>query len=175
MGTEHIISAACNRFRYLGASYVDTEFVQAMFTEPADQSVWWYHHFLLSWGEEGANSSDGKERYEKILRDEESTLAELIEVEERCKVGRWILQYPNWTRGSRVFSESRVLVTSVRHDSTRSSRRFGGQEGLARLGGVEGLNWPVGVKVCNFLTVLQYSSCISSLQGVKYLLFDESR
>lgn len=58
---------------------------QAMFTEPADQSVWWYHHFLLTWAEEGAASSD-MERYETFLRAEAGTLEELIEVEGRCKV-----------------------------------------------------------------------------------------
>lgn len=59
-----------------------------MFTEPADQSVWWYHHFLLTWAEEGVAASGGKtvERYENILRAEASTLGELIEVEGRCKV-----------------------------------------------------------------------------------------
>ena len=58
---------------------------QAMFTEPADQSVWWYHHFLLTWAEEGAASCD-MERYENFLRAEAGTLEELIEVEGRCKV-----------------------------------------------------------------------------------------
>lgn len=59
-----------------------------MFTEPADQSVWWYHHFLLTWAEEGIAASGGVtvERYEKILRAEASTLEELVEVEGRCKV-----------------------------------------------------------------------------------------
>ncbi len=56
-----------------------------MFTEPADQSVWWYHHFLLTWAEDGAEICD-MERYENFLRAEASTLGELIEVEGRCKV-----------------------------------------------------------------------------------------
>lgn len=56
-----------------------------MFTEPADQSVWWYHHFLLTWAEEGAASCDA-ERYQQFLRAEAATLGELIEVEGRCKV-----------------------------------------------------------------------------------------
>jgi len=56
-----------------------------MFTEPADQSVWWYHHFLLTWAEEGTESCD-MERYENFLRAEAATLGELIEVEGRCKV-----------------------------------------------------------------------------------------
>ncbi|CAM9460706.1 unnamed protein product [Ascophyllum nodosum] len=56
----------------------------AMFTEPADQSVWWYHQFLLTWAGEGATGRD-TERYEDILRTEASTLKELIEVEGRCK------------------------------------------------------------------------------------------
>lgn len=58
---------------------------QAMFTEPADQSVWWYHHFLLTWAEEDAASSD-MDRYENFLRAEAATLEELIDVEGRCKV-----------------------------------------------------------------------------------------
>ncbi|CAM9240482.1 unnamed protein product [Ectocarpus fasciculatus] len=56
----------------------------AMFTEPADQSVWWYHHFLLTWADDGADSCDS-ERYENVLRAEAATLGELIEVEGRCK------------------------------------------------------------------------------------------
>lgn len=62
---------------------------QAMFTEPADQSVWWYHHFLLTWAEEGATSADA-ESYENVLRAEAATLEELIEVEGRCKVRRYL-------------------------------------------------------------------------------------
>lgn len=58
-----------------------------MFTEPADQSVWWYHHFLLTWADEGAASSYDMGRYENFLRAEAATLEELIEVEGRCKVG----------------------------------------------------------------------------------------
>lgn len=56
-----------------------------MFTEPADQSVWWYHQFLLTWAEEGTTDHDAK-RYESILRTESSMLNDLIEIEERCKV-----------------------------------------------------------------------------------------
>ncbi|CAN0108852.1 unnamed protein product, partial [Ectocarpus sp. 13 AM-2016] len=59
---------------------------QAMFTEPADQSVWWYHHFLLTWADDGADSCCDSERYENVLRAEAATLGELIEVEGRCKV-----------------------------------------------------------------------------------------
>ncbi|CAM9358206.1 unnamed protein product [Choristocarpus tenellus] len=74
---------------------------QAMFTEPADQSVWWYHHFLLSWAarvEEGCvpeadTATDGEvvngvtlaKRYSGVLQSEASILRELIEVEGRCK------------------------------------------------------------------------------------------
>lgn len=56
-----------------------------MFTEPADQSVWWYHHFLLTWARGGERRSDA-ERYRSILRAEMDMLRELIEVEGRCKV-----------------------------------------------------------------------------------------
>lgn len=80
-----------------------------MFTEPADQSVWWYHHFLLTWAEEGAVSSDS-ERYQNILRAEAATLEELIEVEGRCKVcaacRRWSCNYgrrKRWGGGRDVF------------------------------------------------------------------------
>ncbi|CAM9597079.1 unnamed protein product [Discosporangium mesarthrocarpum] len=71
---------------------------QAMFTEPADQSVWWYHHFLLSWarkdGKDGMESfsmgntgaSEDVDHYHSVLRSEVSVLQELIEVEGRCKV-----------------------------------------------------------------------------------------
>ncbi|CAM9297573.1 unnamed protein product [Ectocarpus sp. 8 AP-2014] len=57
----------------------------AMFTEPADQSVWWYHHFLLTWADDGTDSCSDSERYENVLRAEAATLGELIEVEGRCK------------------------------------------------------------------------------------------
>ncbi|CAN0555889.1 unnamed protein product, partial [Ectocarpus sp. 8 AP-2014] len=56
-----------------------------MFTEPADQSVWWYHHFLLTWADDGTDSCSDSERYENVLRAEAATLGELIEVEGRCK------------------------------------------------------------------------------------------
>lgn len=64
---------------------------QAMFTEPADQSVWWYHHFLLTWADDDADSCCDSERYENVLRAEAATLGELIEVEGRCKVGVCLL------------------------------------------------------------------------------------
>lgn len=67
------------------AGFLSCRIEQAMFTEPADQSVWWYHHFLLTWAEEGAASCD-MDRYENLLRAEAVTLEELIEVEDRCKV-----------------------------------------------------------------------------------------
>lgn len=55
-----------------------------MFTEPADQSVWWYYHFLLTWAE---GAGDGREDiYANVLRDERYTLRDLVEVEGRCKV-----------------------------------------------------------------------------------------
>lgn len=56
-----------------------------MFTEPADQSVWWYHHFLLTWAEEGSVKGE-VEHYEEVLRSERDILRELIELEGRCKV-----------------------------------------------------------------------------------------
>ena len=69
-----------------------------MFTEPADQSVWWYHHFLLTWAEEStegtATVNYDAERYAEILRAEASTLEELIEVEGRCKVSQRSHAFP---------------------------------------------------------------------------------
>lgn len=61
-----------------------------MFTEPADQSVWWYHHFLLTWAEGGIDD-ESDERFVDILRAERSTLVELIDIEGRCKVIRFHL------------------------------------------------------------------------------------
>lgn len=58
-----------------------------MFTEPADQSVWWYHHFLLTWAGDTKDMED-LERYTDVLRAEMDILRELIEVEGRCKVRR---------------------------------------------------------------------------------------
>lgn len=56
-----------------------------MFTEPADQSVWWYHHFLLTWAEGGIDDYSA-ERFVDVLRAERSTLVDLIDIEGRCKV-----------------------------------------------------------------------------------------
>lgn len=71
----------CDRWHLLQRELDITH--DAMFTEPADQSVWWYYHFLLTWAE---GAGDGREDiYANVLRDERYTLRDLVEVEGRCK------------------------------------------------------------------------------------------
>lgn len=80
-----------------------------MFTEPADQSVWWYHHFLLTWAEDGAGN-DTADRFENVLRSERDTLTQLVEVEGRCKVCRGRGVGRNDWRRRTTFSEWRSGV-----------------------------------------------------------------
>jgi hypothetical protein len=43
---------------------------QAFYTEPDDQSAWWYHRFLIHWAGESLSDDTDTEHYTQLLRDE---------------------------------------------------------------------------------------------------------
>eukprot|EP01038_Epipyxis_sp_PR26KG_P010803 gene10803-14502_t len=71
-------------------SIIPSEFAiieNAVFTEPDDQSVWWYHQFLLTWvlGEVHNNSTDFILWFTELLKNQLDTIKSLIELENNCK------------------------------------------------------------------------------------------
>ena len=81
--------------KILGLAREELELLQqAVFTEPDDQTAWWYHRFIvasfmeplpeLSWEE----SVEDVEPYMELLQEEADNMRELIEAEDRqCKWG----------------------------------------------------------------------------------------
>lgn len=69
----------------------ELELVQnAIFTEPDDQTAWWYHRFIISWAyPKSSNDSShvmSVDIYDEILKEECESLRELIETENgKCK------------------------------------------------------------------------------------------
>ncbi len=67
----------------------------AIFTEPDDQTSWWYFRFILSWSNpinDVATNHDTEQysmdEYKQIIHDEWSSIQELVDAEERqCKWG----------------------------------------------------------------------------------------
>lgn len=63
----------------------------AIFTEPDDQTCWWYHRFVISWAEPpkaGLCVTIVRESYLELLEEEAESLRELNDAEEnRCKWG----------------------------------------------------------------------------------------
>lgn len=65
--------------------------VQAAFTEPDDQSAWWYHRFLLAWAVRSLMDEEGKSALVEVLEGELEQLQELIDMEPNCKWARLTL------------------------------------------------------------------------------------
>ena len=58
----------------------------AIFTEPDDQTAWWYHRFIISWAYPKNNEENKLIEYEQLLEEESETLHELSETENgQCK------------------------------------------------------------------------------------------
>ena len=57
--------------------------LNAIFTEPDDQTPWWYHRFIVSWAKPSSNDLDAEmvEEYEGLLVEMADSLRELLEVE----------------------------------------------------------------------------------------------
>eukprot|EP00956_Cyclotella_meneghiniana_P023756 scaffold46837_cov63-Cyclotella_meneghiniana.AAC.2 len=68
--------------------------LNAVFTEPDDQTPWWYHRFIVSWARPPAELKDQLgdnymhlvEKYESLLLDMADSLRELLEVEKENDV-----------------------------------------------------------------------------------------
>jgi len=56
--------------------------LNAIFTEPDDQTPWWYHRFIVSWAKPSDDLEDGMfEEYESLLYEMADSLRDLLEVE----------------------------------------------------------------------------------------------
>ncbi|CAM9500504.1 unnamed protein product [Chrysoparadoxa australica] len=60
---------------------------QAVFTEPDDQSAWWYHRFVVHYASSipEAEGADAQSTYGALLEAEVQCVRELLEVEPACK------------------------------------------------------------------------------------------
>eukprot|EP00586_Coscinodiscus_wailesii_P013198 CAMPEP_0172506616 /NCGR_PEP_ID=MMETSP1066-20121228/196632_1 /TAXON_ID=671091 /ORGANISM="Coscinodiscus wailesii, Strain CCMP2513" /LENGTH=285 /DNA_ID=CAMNT_0013283713 /DNA_START=647 /DNA_END=1504 /DNA_ORIENTATION=+ len=97
-------SSPTNKYAYgdvLALAKSELEIIQnAIFTEPDDQTSWWYHHFIIHWADprrhslaESSSSNDcgnapWDDEYLAFLEEDASTVRELIDMEDgRCKWG----------------------------------------------------------------------------------------
>ena len=63
--------------------------LNAVFTEPDDQTPWWYHRFLLSWAQPLAELEDGDELVEEyvgLLFEMADSLRDLLEIEKESEM-----------------------------------------------------------------------------------------
>lgn len=109
-------------------SFVESEFrivENAVFTEPDDQSAWWYYEFLLQWMQKHLQSNDIVD----ILLQQKSSMMSLLEIEEKCK----------WPRLALV---SMISLLLQRRDDRIIASDLQCQRGelLARLKEIDGLH-----------------------------------
>ena len=68
----------------------------AIFTEPDDQSAWWYYQFLMNWGNEKqklGDDADLKSRFRDILNQQIETVKSLLDLESESKWAMVTLAY----------------------------------------------------------------------------------
>lgn len=80
---------------------------QAVYTEPDDQTPWWYHRFLIEWAAPHESlTSVGKQRYYDLLEIESKSMRDLLTAEDgRCKWG--------------LLSLRNILLTMMTHPSAK--------------------------------------------------------
>lgn len=94
----------------------------AVFTEPADQSAWWYHQFILhyTYNKVVASSSvdlSVVEWYSSMLKEQVDMMKGLLEVEEKC---HWVMTCLV-SLYLRILQVSPLIKSDVDNDSAETS------------------------------------------------------